>query len=173
MWTEYPSMITSYLLTYSLTPWCRTLFEKLTVTQLVKNILLSLWNPRFIIVFTKARHFFLSSARCTPSTSPHPVSLQSILILPSPLRLNLPSSLFLWGFSTKIVYALLISSTRTTCPTHLILLDTMTSAKNYQGDQIKEDEMGGACSMHGRHEKFIQNFGWKTWGKRTLERTQT
>jgi hypothetical protein len=27
-----------------LTPWCRTLFEKLIVTQLIKNILLSLWD---------------------------------------------------------------------------------------------------------------------------------
>jgi hypothetical protein len=31
--------------TYLLTPWCRILFEKLNVTQLVKKILLSLWNP--------------------------------------------------------------------------------------------------------------------------------
>jgi hypothetical protein len=31
-------MRTTYLLTYSLTPWCRLLFEKLIVTQLVKNI---------------------------------------------------------------------------------------------------------------------------------------
>jgi hypothetical protein len=27
-------------------PWCRILFEKLIVAQLVKNILLSLWNPK-------------------------------------------------------------------------------------------------------------------------------
>jgi hypothetical protein len=27
----------TYLLTYSLTPWCSTLFEKLTVSQLVKK----------------------------------------------------------------------------------------------------------------------------------------
>jgi hypothetical protein len=25
--------------------------------------------------------------------------------------------------------------------------------------RIKEDEMGGACSMHGRDENSIQNFG--------------
>jgi hypothetical protein len=38
-----------------LTPWCRILFEKLTVTQLAKkNILLSYGNRRFITVFTKA-----------------------------------------------------------------------------------------------------------------------
>jgi hypothetical protein len=27
---------------------------------------------------------------------------------------------------------------------------------------IKRDEMDRACSMHGRDEKFIQNFGQKT-----------
>jgi hypothetical protein len=27
---------------------------------------------------------------------------------------------------------------------------------------VKEDEMGGACSTHGRDEKYIQNFGWGT-----------
>jgi hypothetical protein len=35
----------SWRLTYSLTPWCKIL-EKLIVTQLVKSILLSLWNPK-------------------------------------------------------------------------------------------------------------------------------
>jgi len=24
------------------------------------------------------------------------------------------------------------------------------------------DEVGGACSMHGRDEKCVQNFGWET-----------
>jgi hypothetical protein len=28
-----------------------------------------------------------------------------------------------------------------------------------------EDEMGGACRMQGRYEKFIQNFGLKPEGK--------
>jgi hypothetical protein len=35
----------SDLLTYLLTPWCRILFEKLSLS-LSKNILLSLWNPK-------------------------------------------------------------------------------------------------------------------------------
>jgi hypothetical protein len=38
---ELHNLYASYSL---LTPWCRTLFEKLIVTQLVKKILLSLWN---------------------------------------------------------------------------------------------------------------------------------
>jgi hypothetical protein len=37
----------TYSLTHSLTPWCRKLFEKLTVTQLVKKILLSYGTRRF------------------------------------------------------------------------------------------------------------------------------
>jgi hypothetical protein len=51
---------TLVLLTYLLTPWCRTLFETLIVTQFVKNILLSYGTRRFITVFTKARHWTLS-----------------------------------------------------------------------------------------------------------------
>jgi hypothetical protein len=34
------------MLVYLVTPWCRALFEKLIVTQLVKKILLFLWNPK-------------------------------------------------------------------------------------------------------------------------------
>jgi hypothetical protein len=48
------------VLTHSLTPWCRKLFENLIITQLVKNILLSYGIRRFITVFTKARHWTLS-----------------------------------------------------------------------------------------------------------------
>jgi hypothetical protein len=40
-----------------LTPWCRTFFEKLIVTQLVKKILLSYGTRKFITVLTKARHW--------------------------------------------------------------------------------------------------------------------
>jgi hypothetical protein len=39
---------------YLLTPWCRILFEKLIVTELVKNIPPSYGTQRFITVFTKA-----------------------------------------------------------------------------------------------------------------------
>jgi hypothetical protein len=42
-------------------------------------------------VFTRARHLSLSWAKWIQSTSPNPVSLRSILILSSHLRLGLPS----------------------------------------------------------------------------------
>jgi hypothetical protein len=32
----------------------------------------------------------------------------------------------------------------------------------YWGNEIKEDEMGGACTTRGKNEKIIQNFAWKT-----------
>jgi hypothetical protein len=28
--------------------------------------------------------------------------------------------------------------------------------------------MGGSCGTHGKDEKFIQNFGWKSEGKTPL-----
>jgi hypothetical protein len=49
----------TYLPTYLLIPWCRILFEKLIVTQLVKNILPSYGTRRFITAFTQARHWTL------------------------------------------------------------------------------------------------------------------
>jgi hypothetical protein len=36
-------------------------------------------------------------------------------------------------------------------------------------DIIKEDEMGGTCSSHGRGEICIHYFGWETW-KRSVGR---
>jgi len=63
------------LLTYLLTPWCRTLFEKLMVTQPVKNILLSLWNP-------KAHHLVRKSSPLDP-----------ILSQPNPICPSIPISL--------------------------------------------------------------------------------
>jgi hypothetical protein len=51
-----------------------------------------------------------------------------------------------------------------------MILGLLLLIKHYSGDQIKEDEMGGACDMHGREEKCIQDVGWKPEGNRALGR---
>jgi hypothetical protein len=35
--------------------------------------------------------------------------------------------------------------------------------KHYYGDQIEEDEMGGACSTHDGYNIFIQTFQSENW----------
>jgi hypothetical protein len=78
--------------------------EKLTVTRPVKFHGFHR-TRRFITVFTTARHWSQSWTRCIQSTPSHPISLISILILSSHVRLGLASGLFLPRFPTKIAYA--------------------------------------------------------------------
>jgi hypothetical protein len=67
-------------------------------------------------VFTRAIHWSLSWAMSIQSTPSHPIYLRSILILPTHLRLVLPSGLFPSSFSTNILYVFLFSPIRTTSP---------------------------------------------------------
>jgi hypothetical protein len=34
--------------------------------------------------------------------------------------------------------------------------------KYCKGDQLKEDKLRRSCSIHGRAEKCMQNFDWKS-----------
>ena len=95
----------TYLLTHSLTPWCRVLLEQLTGLQLVKNFPAFHGNRRFITAHTSVRHLSLSWASPIQSIYPHPTtSWRSILILSTHLRLGLASGLFPSGFPTKTLY---------------------------------------------------------------------
>jgi hypothetical protein len=56
------------------------------------------------------------------SLHPQRISLKSILIPSSHLRLGIPSGLFAMGFSTKNFYSFFSSPMRATCPAQLIFL---------------------------------------------------
>jgi hypothetical protein len=61
----------------------------------------------------------------TESIPPYSISLKCVVILSIHLRHCLSTGLFLSGFPTNIVYAILVSSTGATCPTHLILPNSL------------------------------------------------
>jgi hypothetical protein len=88
---------------------------------LLKNFTAFYGTRRFITMFTKALHWSLSWARSIQSTPSHPISLRSILILSSRLRLGLPSALFPSGF--QLMSYVHPSSCYIPCPSHPPLLD--------------------------------------------------
>jgi len=100
----------------------RVLLDKLIVTQPVKKLPTFYGTWMSITVFTRVRHWPLSWARWIQSTTSHPISLRSLLILYFHVRLGLSIGLFHSGFSTKI-YTFHISPMHATSPAHLILLD--------------------------------------------------
>ena len=65
-------------LTYSLSPWCRVLLERLTGLQLVKNFPAFHGTRRFITALTSIHHLSLSWASPIQSTYPHPTHLLEI-----------------------------------------------------------------------------------------------
>jgi hypothetical protein len=93
-----------------------TCLVRLTLLHLMILIILC-EECKFNTEFTRALHLPLSWARPIESTSQHPNSKRSILILSTHLRLRLSR-----GFPTNNLYALLFFPIRPTCPAHLIFL---------------------------------------------------
>ena len=129
------SAISAHFRYYLLTPWCRVLLEKITGLQLVKKFPAFHGTREFITAQTSVRQLSLSWASPIQSIYAHPTSWRSILILSTHLRLGFPSGPFPSGFTTKTLYTYLSSPIRTTCPTHLILLDFIT--RKILGEEYK------------------------------------
>ena len=72
--------------------------------QLVKKFPTFHGTRRFITALTSVRHLSLTWTSPIQSIYPHPTSWRSSLILPTHLRLGLPSGLLPYGFPTKTLY---------------------------------------------------------------------
>jgi hypothetical protein len=106
------NFLSTYLLSWAL-------LEKPPIVQLLKNFPVFYGSRRFITVFTRALHWSRSWARSIQSVPSHPISLRSILIFSTHLRLGLPSGLFPSSFTTNILYAFLFPhSWYMPCPSH-------------------------------------------------------
>jgi hypothetical protein len=101
-----PDRYHSYLLTY-LRSW--SLLEKLSIVQPFKKFPEFYGTQRFVAVFTRDLHWSLSWASSIQYIPSHTISLRTVLILFTDIRLGLPSGLFPSGFPANILYASLFS----------------------------------------------------------------
>ena len=90
--------------------WDCVRLEKLTVPQLVKKFNALYGIRMFITVFTTAHHLSVSCVRLIQSTTSKAISLRSVLILSSYLRLCIPSGLLPAGSTLHMPHTLPISS---------------------------------------------------------------
>jgi len=85
-----------------------------------------LWNPKIHYYVHNSPSLVPILYQMNPDDNLPPISLRSILILSSQLRLILSSGLFPSDVPAKILYAFLISLMHVTCAVYLILLDLIT-----------------------------------------------
>ena len=114
------SYIVKIFIVYRLTAGGGVLLEKLTVPQLVTSFAEFYGTHWVVAVFTTAHHFCLSWARSIESKPFYPISLRSVLILLSYIRLALPSDLFPSRFPHQNFVCISFLPVRASCLTHLI-----------------------------------------------------
>jgi hypothetical protein len=114
----------SYVLTYSMV---QDILWKTDSHSACQTITCFLYGTRkFITVLTKDRHRTLSWVSWIRFAPSIPISLNSILMLSSHLRLGLPIGLLPLGHRTKSLETLFPSPMHATCPAYLIFLDLIT-----------------------------------------------
>ena len=94
-----------------------------------------LWNPKVHYRIQKCVPPVPILNQLDPVHTPHPTSWRSILILPSHLRLGLPSGFLPSGFPNKTLYTPLLCPIRAACLAHLIRLDFIT--RTILGEEYK------------------------------------
>jgi hypothetical protein len=94
----------------------RVLPERLIVSQLIKKFPAFYGTQRFINAFARARSFILSWTRSFQPATSHQVSLRSILVVSSHLRLDIATGLLRLRFHTKVLYAPFLSPIHATYP---------------------------------------------------------
>ena len=144
----------TYLLTYSMEQSPSWEANRFPASQEIPRIV---WNPKFIIVFTSARHLSLSWATSIQSNPPtHYLKIYLNITLPS--TPGFPS-----GFPTKTLYKPHPSPIRATFPAHLILLDFIT--RKVLGEEYRslsssflfnQTEQNGQ-RLHAKIFTFLQN----------------
>jgi prolipoprotein diacylglyceryltransferase len=91
---KYTTMKTRHSKLTKLTLWSLALLERSLVVWTLDSFPAFYGTRRFNTEFTRALHLSLSWARQILSTSPHPTSTRSILMVFTHLRFVLPSGLF-------------------------------------------------------------------------------
>ena len=109
---------------------------------------------RFNAAFTRALQYSLSWTESTRFLVLLAISLRSILILSSHVRLGFPKDLFSVGLSIKIFKEILPSFIQATSPTHLNLLDLITMT--IFGEQYK---LWSSSLWSLRHSPFSSLLG--------------
>jgi hypothetical protein len=118
--TNLKYMYITYSLTHSMV---QDIIWKADCHSACQKILFLHGNWRLITVFTKACHWTLSWSRQIQFAPLIPISLKSILMLFSHLRLGLPVVSYLWASQPKPCKHLPHPPCMPPCPAHLILLD--------------------------------------------------
>jgi hypothetical protein len=83
----------------------------------------TLWNKKVQYRVHKSPTMVYIFSQMNPIHTPNPISLRSILTLPTHLRLSLPIGLFPSGFPTKTLHALLSYACYIPCSSHPPSLD--------------------------------------------------